>query len=68
MYKRSGGTSYMHECSECAMFKDGKKSRCMSYEEDADWHSNWTACKFFTDRTTVNEDEPQGQISIFDLL
>lgn len=65
MYKRSGGTSYEHQCSECALFMVGKRCRCRNYELDADWNPNWTAYKFFTKDEI---EEIQGQMNIFDFV
>lgn len=65
MYKRSGGTSYQHQCSECAAFMGGKHCRCRNYELNTDWNPNWTACKFFTKDEI---EEIHGQMNIFDFV
>ena len=65
MYKRSGGTSYQHQCSECTSFMVGKHCRCLNYELNTDWNPNWTACKFFTKDEI---EEIQGQMNIFDFV
>lgn len=65
MYKRSGGTSYMHNCSECRYFKDEKIPRCVNYELDAVWNGNWIACKFYD---YEEENQLEGQMNIFDLM
>lgn len=65
MYKRSGGTRYEHQCRECSMFKIGKKCKCLNYELDAEWNSNWTACKFFVED---ENEEIKGQMNIFDFV
>ena len=65
MYKRSGGTRYEHQCSECIAFMFGKHCQCRNYELNADWNPNWIACKFFTKDEI---EEIQGQMNIFDFV
>ena len=64
MYRRSGGTSYQHKCSECRVYRDGKREKCLMYGGDRDWHGNFIACKFFN----LEDDMPEGQMNIFDYV
>lgn len=57
MYRRSGGTSYTHHCSDCAdcvSIHSGNKQpyKCQKYGGDerdhrTDWNPKWIACRFF---------------------
>ena len=64
MYKRSGGTAYQHNCSECRFYRDGKREKCLMYGGDRDWNGNFIACKFFN----LEDDMPEGQMNIFDYM
>ena len=67
MYKESGGTIWKHVCSECRFFKNnGKKHlRCTMYPGESEWKEDYIACKYFSDRSQIGEDQ---QITIFDLI
>lgn len=66
MYKRSGGSSWRHNCEECKHFhKYEKKLRCDLFEADVCWKSNYVACKFFEEPVP---EEIEGQLNIFDIL
>lgn len=64
MYKRSGGTLYQHNCSDCRFFRNGKEPRCLQYEIEVTWRPDYIACKF----CNQEESEIDGQMNIFDLL
>nr|DAD89047.1 MAG TPA: hypothetical protein [Siphoviridae sp. ctv0N24] len=64
MYRRSGGTVYQHNCSECRFFRDGKKSKCLLYGESRDWQGKFIACKYIN----LEDDMPEGQMNIFDYV
>lgn len=64
MYRRSGGTAYQHNCSECRFFRDGKKSKCLLYGESRDWKGRFIACKYIN----LEDDMLEGQMNIFDYV
>ena len=58
MYRRSGGSTWNHNCEECNFFKpkrvvklyggkEIKLGRCTRYKEEVPWKSNYVACKYF---------------------
>lgn len=65
MYRRSGGTSYHHICSECVSFISGKHSVCKNYGAEVPWKGNYPACKFYN---LEDNEQLTGQMDIFDLL
>ena len=66
MYKRSGGTSWTHECSECTYYFVGKKQNvCALHPERAAWKGGFVACKFFEPKGKKNKSK---QMSIFELI
>lgn len=72
MYRRSGGTSYQHECGGCSHYsKTAKMGTCALHglEPPAPWKESFIACKFFTDGSEPSVEETSGQqLSIFDIL
>ena len=51
MYRRSGGTCWMHKCSECINYGKVKKQEiCNMHPEKAPWKGTFVACKFFQDK------------------
>lgn len=78
MYKKAGGTDYKHSCRDCSYlvsFMRGKKRfyKCLRYGDggvddySSDWNKDWTACKLYSCRDDISDEQIEGQMSIFDL-
>lgn len=66
MYERSGGAMWERRCNECKYCiipEEKTKHVCHLHPEKPQWKTEWTACKWFIDKSSLEE----HQISMFEL-